>query len=494
MQISGRRRLVGKVGNLNLSHSAKKLYEASSSKKLFLKNTVNPVRKSDKFFRVSDVPDKLKGLKTIVVDTFNEDMHGELVATIAKGTNGFVRVKKVDCPDYKLDEFAGLAAPLDKALNIIKRDKSIKAVNMSMGYEILIKKLAKITGLPLTRSNVGSYRQKVRDIIVNLDDFFVQKKQEFKRVAKGTREAKRIKNQMQDIKKLLKAGVHVENRKIESITERGVKFYKSAGNEGSGFIDVYSFANGVTNVGALSKKGKKALYSVNNSLVSRYSLGDYEIKLFKSKDKGIMFHINEINSGGICPDNYLSKNPAFEYLKKTDERIPSSLFVSEKHVNKLIEMVDTLNEHIKAKSEKVLEIAELDEKLDDECEKLGSKLMPVNVFAKVNSLSKSEVKEINQFGNFISTDGDFIFNVDKENKLIGAASIMQGTSFAAPKVMHDDVSKAYINENFGPMLERIAKKFTPVSSSIMWRQRAGFDIEMPDLNAIKQKNYPFARK
>lgn len=203
---------------------------------------------------------------------------------------------------------------LKKLAKDVENGARYDAVNLSMGEIIRIEDLAKVTGLPLTRSNLAQYKDKVREWFKN--------------------------SKLPSIKK--------ENEQLESIervTAKGIPFYISGGNSGKNYVNLLSFAKGVTTVGALVGD-EKADYSANNSLVTKWSQGDYIVnRIEDKKGKLIGYDINDDNkvdvlaketSGGENPFNDDEDSPypnnkilrnifASEVLSGTSYAAPSAI-------------------------------------------------------------------------------------------------------------------------------------------------------------------------
>lgn len=136
----------------------------------------------------------------------------------------------------------------------VEKGKKPDAVNLSMATEVKISNLAAVTKLPLTRENLKQYKKQVREWIRN--------------------------SQLPKIKKL-----NEELENIERLTAKGIPIYVGAGNKGKNYVNLYSFADRVTTVGALEKNEKtKTPYTVDNSLVTIFEVGNLPIKDMMDKN------------------------------------------------------------------------------------------------------------------------------------------------------------------------------------------------------------------
>ncbi|MEI8388677.1 MAG: S8 family serine peptidase [bacterium] len=169
--------------------------------------------------------------------------------------------KIIENPDEIMCFDATIA--LKELAKSVVRGEKIDAVNLSMGESVRINNLAKVTGLPLTKENLSQYKNEIRKWFKN--------------------------NKLPEIK-----SCNDRMESIEKITSGGIPFYVAAGNEGVNSVNLYSFAKGVTTVGALKEDRKtKTGYTVDNSLVSQWEQGDYPIDEVKDKNgKLIGYDIN----------------------------------------------------------------------------------------------------------------------------------------------------------------------------------------------------------
>ena len=184
----------------------------------------------------------------------------------------------IENPD-KITGFDTVTHMKELAKSLVDGEK-IDAVNLSMAETVKINNLAKVTGLPLTKENLSQYKNEIRKWFEN--------------------------SNLPEIK-----DCNEELESIEKITAGGIPFYVAAGNEGDKFVNLYSFAKGVTTVGALKEDRKtKTDYTVDNSLVDQWEQGDYPIKKIKDK-KGhlIGYDINGDNEPEIlAKDNSRNKS------------------------------------------------------------------------------------------------------------------------------------------------------------------------------------------
>lgn len=184
-----------------------------------------------------------------------------------EGTEGFLKNPS------RLKHMFNSTPSLNKLNQSINQGEKIDAVNISATIGVRIDDLAKVTGLPLTRDNLKAYNNEVRN-------WFKETK---------------IHDLQWPDKNL---------RSVENITQKGVPVFIAAGNDGPDYVNLYSFAKGVTIVGALKEDDKtKTPYSGDNSLVSGWARGDYPITQVKNQDGKIGYDINADNKIDIPEEN-----------------------------------------------------------------------------------------------------------------------------------------------------------------------------------------------
>lgn len=163
--------------------------------------------------------------------------HGRAVANIIKTT----------LPDAQIHEFE-LKDDFVKAIDkLIASGVRPDAINLSIttwdkdkGEATTIPRLAEITGLPLTRQNLGKYKKEIHE---KLDALL---KADPKTLTK--REA-------------AYAATWEFSKKIQALTRHNIPIYIGAGNDGTDQINLTSLVDGTTTVGAKHWWGIKTGYT-----------------------------------------------------------------------------------------------------------------------------------------------------------------------------------------------------------------------------------------
>ena len=184
---------------------------------------------------------------------------------------------------------------LANLLNDINHGVEVGAVNMSLGVEVHIDKIALELGLlKLKPKNVHEYRKTIKDSINQID--FSKSKYS------GTREMDSLLNG-----ELAKEVIDTI-RLIEEITKKGIPVFIAAGNEGPNSLNLLTLADGVTSVGALNKDGSKVRVndtyswgSADNSIVSQWETVFY-------KPRPIYKENGDFNGFSLSLEDTLSSN------------------------------------------------------------------------------------------------------------------------------------------------------------------------------------------
>ena len=203
-----------------------------------------------------------KNLKNIwIIDNFkysaidiNKDLladvsHGFVTSTIVeKGLPHANVFKKNIFQKHSHDSVAKrLNLVLDSALKKIKQGEKIDAINLSIGFSVPYESLSSEFGKKLTPENIKNHSKEIKSLIKKRKSFKI-KTQPMKRLAKIL-------------------------DKMDTLSAKGVKIYIASGNSYDLKFNLLTLADDVVNVGALTKRGKKACYSDKNSLINRWEKG-----------------------------------------------------------------------------------------------------------------------------------------------------------------------------------------------------------------------------
>lgn len=238
------------------------------------KTTTVPAKKGPKvllFDINTDIvtPGNTKDKKTISIDPYDKKpdvSHRETVAIITRR----------QCPAVQF-------------LDTIPKDGQIDAVNVSVTQPVEMDELAKLTGLPLTRGNLSSYKNQIEQMLLlpptptknstaqekeAYTEAYLQKDDKFKSIIGNP-------------------DFFDTFRRLEDLSAEKIPVYISAGNEDpnstmSNTVNLYNFVKNATVVGALDKNGNKTAYSTDNSLVTRWEKGSFNITQIRDKSGNIM--------------------------------------------------------------------------------------------------------------------------------------------------------------------------------------------------------------
>lgn len=220
-----------------------------------------PIKIADKI--VADTFSKQKPKNILVLDDFKEicvpidiDLvpdvqHGFVVSRIIEKGLPNANVKKINIP--KKEEFCKASskkhALMGGVLKEIKNGKKYDAINISMGIPMPFNEFSKQTGIELTPENLASKARVVKDYLIKNSD-------------------KSLYNGKSDSVKIGSVVNFIDD--LDSISSKGAKVYVAAGNSGKRSFNLLSLIDNSISVGALGPRGRKASYSADNSLVSRW--------------------------------------------------------------------------------------------------------------------------------------------------------------------------------------------------------------------------------
>lgn len=196
--------------------------------------------------------------KNICVDFgYTPDVaHGTVVKRLIE--EGLPKAKidcfKVNTTKSGTEVFDGVDNCLGAVLANIKKGQKYDALNLSQSCDIDLKYLSDNVGVEITPENLAQNKKAILKWLSS--------------------------------PKAKTSGVKLNSilDKLNKISASGTKVYIGAGNEGKKVFNLFSLANNVKTVGALDNDGKKASYSANNSLVTRWNLGSLKIQKLEDKN------------------------------------------------------------------------------------------------------------------------------------------------------------------------------------------------------------------
>lgn len=231
--------------------------------------------------------------KIAVIDMFQNktiNLDWDCKADLVHG-NVVERFIKEGLPNAKIDTFdlrpkqgnlkdfedKSLAETLDK---IVKSKEKYDAINLSLSYDMSFESLSKLMGKEITPENFAQNRAQIKDWFSKI--------------------------------KTNEVGESLKNiiNSIDSLTANGTKVYIGAGNSGKKVFNLYSIADNVVVVGANDRKGKKAKFSSNNSVVNRWEKGVFYPK--RMKDSNGIYGFDYTEDGNV--DIPLSETSSFVKL------------------------------------------------------------------------------------------------------------------------------------------------------------------------------------
>lgn len=209
--------------------------------------------------------------------------HGEVVKRfIQEGApNAKIEIFKMTASSDGSIRAADVNRALDKVLEQIDKGEKYDALNISAGNYLSFAEVSKELGKSITPANLEQNSGSIKQLLFkqNTGERGIQLKAEFD--------------------------------KIEKISSKGVPIYMAAGNQGRDYFNMYSLAKGVRSVGSLESNGKKADFSADNQLVTKWVQGVFNItETYDSKGKA-GFDFTGDGSIDIYSNNCSSPRPPF---------------------------------------------------------------------------------------------------------------------------------------------------------------------------------------
>jgi hypothetical protein len=246
-------------GNLNLS-------ELTSQIQNLLNRLIKPGQPSSP---AQPQPTNSNGPNVVVVDQTSipkagididgdrtpDTAHGTIVGQFIKTTLPDANVSTVELPDF---EPASLVAAFNGVAQRIDRGEKVDAVNFSAQTFDTIPDLAKATGLPLTQDNLAQFKGEIRNRLKILS----QNPTAFG----GTKD--QVERMTQFVPVL---------ESLDRLTERNIPVYVAAGNDGKNQINLFTLVNNAKVIGATNAQGQKTDYTADNSLITRFTRGDFPV-------------------------------------------------------------------------------------------------------------------------------------------------------------------------------------------------------------------------
>lgn len=201
------------------------------------------------------------------LDFFPDAPHGYITSKIIENGLPDSNVKKIDIPmgngfyEKSKDKHAIFGPIFDD----IKEGKNYDAVNLSIGVPMPFEEFSKQTGIQVDKESLKSKVREIKDYLIKNPN-------------------KSLYNKTQDSVKIGSVVNFIDD--LDSISSKGAKIYVAAGNSGKENFNMISLIDNSVSVGAVDYMGGKAVYSADNSLVTRWV---NDVLQVKNTDKGYNF-------------------------------------------------------------------------------------------------------------------------------------------------------------------------------------------------------------
>lgn len=328
--------------------------------------------------------DHSKAHKVVVLDDFNKSR-----ATDVGGKTGFLTHGDA------IAEISRKLCPIGVRVKEIELNNSFPtvselnknshtdALNLSFGVELTYKELSSIAQKEITPENVAENKTLIKDLMKNKSIEIENKLKQNPNYKLSTLDKK----------------LYVSNEIINTLqdySKAGIKVFVPSGNWGKNGINAIAFSDKAEVVDATNADGDLAFYSSHSSLSTQKAQGTYGINNIKGKGFGIC--INGINT----------ENPTIADPQATTEKGLTDTIIGK-----------TLDDIKKDNSFKVKELA------------------PDKYYITDNKSKSSEIFTKAKNGKLNISDG----------VSSGYEATINGTSFASPNAMSEDVRRKMLTEN-----------------------------------------------
>lgn len=398
------------------------------------KNT-NPAKKHE----VAIVDNFDKKVIDIDGDNVSDLSHGEVTKRIAQSADAEAKILKFQINYDENNPLSfDLSSPIKKlneVSDLIKQGEPIEAVNLSLKQDFDVLLLSELSKHEITADNLGDKREALR---AWLDDPKISTKHKVIMESNHAGAYNALMDELSSAKKVVDA--------IESITEKGVPVYISAGNDGNKTLNLFTLAKGSVSVGGTNATGDKMPFSPQHSLIKNYSQAIYNISPIKKDGELEGFDISGSGKAEVLLDEVSGGTPM---VKPYQNKKISDALASEADFNT---MVTILNNAVLIRKIKSITDQQVREGINESIFEQRNKqaVFPINLVKSLYGLSDYETEGLKAKGTLVNPQLNLVFRMGEDDKLVydpdnsgrEAVNEIWGTSFASPKAMMQDLTKA----------------------------------------------------
>ncbi len=200
----------------------------------------NPEKENPVFVVIDEFKVKVKDIDA---DYKKDITHGDIIVDLIKAKCPEATIIKKELAQM---EHYNVADKLKEVKKAIEKGEKIDGVNLSVGTDCSYKNVSAWIGEEVTPENLAK--------------------------------------KASDIRKKLPGSMKHQMVAMEAITELGVPIYIAAGNKSNDCFALEALAQGSINVGATDANGKKLKYSADNSLITYWSQGIFNLEAVKNQE------------------------------------------------------------------------------------------------------------------------------------------------------------------------------------------------------------------
>lgn len=238
-------------------------------------------------------------------DDWGDVAHGQLIKKIIKEGLPDAKIRPFEIRTNINGTTSGkeINKVLDEVIMAIDSGEKFDAINISLESTLPLKEVSKQLGKQITPENLKENRELVKNLILKINNI------------NGDSQIKR------------------QFEKLEKITAKGVPVYIAASNGGKSNFNPYSLAKGVKTVGSLDKKGAKANFSADNSLITNWEPGVFGLTTLKDKNNKIGYDITDDGTIDVYPEQLTSPKEIYQDsgIEGTSYSTPKAIVRDLKH-------------------------------------------------------------------------------------------------------------------------------------------------------------------
>ncbi|MEI7473504.1 MAG: hypothetical protein WCK67_01890 [bacterium] len=436
--------------NLDLCNNAKTSVRFTSNKQ-----SKDNVLKQDNIPVAMIIDDKINKVVDVDGDNIPDVSHLTMCRKMAQAEVGSLRVIAIKIPTneaYSI-EIDKLAEKINEAADLIDKGQKVDAVSISISKDMKLSLIGDLMDKKIDSCNVINHKEEMRDWMFNPK--IALKMSAIMEIQSPGSTAK-LNEEFLKVSKVIKA--------IERITcsDKKIPVFLSAGNSGEEYFNLYSLARNVQTIGATDYNGNLAPFSADNTLMTEFQQGIFNVTPIKNKNN-IIQGFDLLGKGKITIPVYMTSGNKSEVSDYTNK--PSSSIVA--NDNDYEELVEMLNRVELIKREKDIDDYTVGICFDEDKVDKGQnkKVFPITLVKNLFPESNDALDQIKDEGEYVNATFTRAFKL-KDDELVydpdgsGRQSVgkVWGTSFSAPLAMAKYIKNKTKNISFSGFFHQKGNK------------------------------------